>query len=73
MWVSFKKIFRTKQKSPCEILSDSTRATGWFYSVFFTSRCDKAFQMKEIGSINADIVTQKCLKVVPVVVPEVVP
>ena len=66
-------IFRTKQKSPCEILSDSTRATGWFYSVFFTSRCDKAFQMKEIGRINADIVTQKCLKVVPVVVPEVVP
>ena len=61
------------KKSPCEILSDSTRATGWFYSVFFTSRCDKAFQMKEIGRINADIVTQKCLKVVPVVVPEVVP
>ena len=67
------KIFWAKQKSPCEILSDSARATGWFYSVFFTSRCDKAFQMKEIGRINADIVTQKCLKVVPVVVPEVVP
>ena len=46
--MSFKKFFRTKQKSPCEILSDSTRATRWFYSVFFTSRCDKAFQMKEI-------------------------
>mgnify|MGYP007114414904 FL=1 len=69
----FKKIFRTKQKSPCEILGDSTRATRWFYSVFFTSRCDKAFQMKEIGRISADIVTPKCLKVVPVVVPVVVP
>jgi hypothetical protein len=29
--------------------------------------------MKEIGRISADIVTPKCLKVVPVVVPEVVP
>ena len=67
------KIFWAKQKSPCEILSDSARATGWFYSVFFTSRCDKAFQMKEIGRISADIVAQRSLKVVPVVVPEVVP
>ena len=71
---ALQKIFyEQNKKSPCEILGDSTRATGWFYSVFFTSRCDKAFQMKEIGRINADIVTQKCLKVVPVVVPEVVP
>ena len=67
------KNFRSKQKSPCEILSDSTRATEWFYSVFFTSRCVKAVQMKEISRISADIVTQRCLKVVPVVVPEVVP
>ena len=67
------KNFRSKQKSPCEILSDYARATGWFYSVFFTSRCDKAFQMKEIGRISADIVAQRSLKVVPVVVPEVVP
>jgi len=29
--------------------------------------------MKEIGRINADIVAQRSLKVVPVVVPEVVP
>jgi len=49
---------------------DSTRATGWFYSVFFTSRCDKPFQMKEISRISADIVIQRCLKVVPVVVPK---
>lgn len=67
------KNFSDKTKSPCEILGDSTRATRWFYSVFFTSRCDKAFQMKEIGRISADIVTPKCLKVVPVVVPEVAP
>lgn len=73
MGVLQKKFFRTKQKSPCEILGDSTRATGWFYSVFFTSRCDKAFQMKEIGRISADIVAQRSLKVVPVVVPEVAP
>ena len=68
-----KNFFGQNKKSPCEILGDSTRATRWFYSVFFTSRCDKAFQMKEIGRISADIVTPKCLKVVPVVVPEVVP
>ncbi len=29
--------------------------------------------MKEIGRISADIVTPKCLKVVPVVVPELSP
>ena len=73
MGVLQKNFFGQNKKSPCEILSDSTRATGWFYSVFFTSRCDKAFQMKEIGRINAVIVSQKCLTVVPVVVPEVVP
>ena len=73
MGVLQKNFFGQNKKSPCEILSDSARATGWFYSVFFTSRCDKAFQMKEIGRISADIVTPKCLKVVPVVVPEVVP
>ena len=61
------------QNKKALVKSDSTRATRWFYSVFFTSRCDKAFQMKEIGRISADIVTPKCLKVVPVVVPEVVP
>ena len=64
-------------EKPRELLAVGRRLvqhdTRWFYSVFFTSRCDKAFQMKEIGRISADIVTPKCLKVVPVVVPEVVP
>ena len=73
MGVLQKNFIVKNKKSPYEILSYSTRATGWFYAVFFTSRCDKAFQMKEIGRINDYIVTQKCLKVVTVVVPEVVP
>ena len=65
--------FLGKTKSPCEILSDSARATGWFYSVFFTSHCDKAFQLKETSRVSTDIVSQRSLKVVPAVVPEVVP
>jgi len=71
---ALQKIFyEQNKKSPCEILGDSTRATGWFYSVLFGSRCDKALQTQEDRRERPCSASQRSLKVVLVVVPEVVP